>query len=125
MKRSVVLMCALFLATVAVAQDTGHLTVTVQTAPDATRPVAAAAGAKVIVVHWTNSGLHGTMLQDKVATTNQTGTCTIELPPGTYDVFVSAGELSPAAFRRDVRAGDTTSLVAKLKPAPSQFRPVN
>jgi len=124
MKSSFVLMCALVLTTVAVAQEPGHLMVTVQTAPDATRPVAPAAGAKVIVVHWSNDGLHPTMLQDTVVTTNQMGTCTIQLPAGTYDVFVAASGLSPAAFRREVRGGDTTTLVASLKPAPLQFRPL-
>lgn len=125
MKRcSLLLLCGLFLATLAVAQTSGHLIVTVKTAAEPTRPAAPAVGAKVIVVHWTSAGLHPTILQDQVATTNQMGVCSIELPPGSYDIFVSANGLAPAAFRREVAAGTSVSLLAGLKAAPTQLRPI-
>lgn len=126
MKRSLLLMCAfVLLTTAAFAQASGSLTVTVRSAPDSATVAGPIAGAKVIVVHWSNDGMHPTtMVQDRIATTNQMGTCTIELPPGTYDVFIAASELGPAAFRREVRPGATTSLSASLKPAPSHLSPV-
>ncbi len=126
MKRSLLLICALFLllTAAAFAQETGTLMVTVQTAQDAASPASPLAGAKVVVVHWTNPGLHPMMVQDQVATTNQMGICTVDLPPGKYDVFVSSSELAPAAFRREISGGRTTSLTASLRPAPLHFRPV-
>lgn len=118
------LLCGLFLTTVALAQTSGRLMVTVKTAAEPTRPAAPAVGAKVFVVHWTNAGLHPTIFQDQVATTNQMGVCSIELPPGTYDIFVSGNGLAPAAFQREITAGQSISLLANLKPAPSQLRPI-
>lgn len=112
--------------TVAVAQDRGHLAVTVQSRPDTSSPAPAGrtAGAKVIVVHWTHSQLHPQMVQDQVATTDANGTCSIDLPPGTYDVFITATGLSPQAVKRDIVAGETTPLVVVLKSAPTHLRPV-
>jgi len=114
----------LLLCVAAVAQETGSLTVTVQTAPDSASPASPLAGAKVVVVHWTNPGLHPMLVQDQVATTNQMGMCAIDLPPGKYDVFISSSELAPAAFRREIIAGRTTSLAASLRSAPQHFRPL-
>ncbi len=126
MRRFLLVVCEslLVLTITASAQEPGRLMVTVQRAVDSATHAAPTAGAKVIVVHWSNPGLHPSMTQDQIATTNQMGRCVIELPPGTYDVFVSASGLMPAAFRRDVKAGEGTSLVAKLRPAPSYLRPV-
>ncbi len=125
MKRAVLLMCVSLLAgsVMATAQEAGRLTVTVQAA-DAGIPAAPSAGAKIIVVHWANSGLHPALVQDQAATTNQMGTCTLNLPPGIYDVFISASGLSPAAFRREIRAGENTSLAAPLRSAPLHLSPV-
>jgi Carboxypeptidase regulatory-like domain len=127
MKRSLLLMCASFLllATAAFAQASGSLMVMVKSAPGSATTAAPVAGAAVIVAHWTNDGMHPKMVQDQTATTNQMGTCTLQLPPGMYDVFVAASELAPSAFRREVTAGGTTSISANLKPAPSHLKPVN
>jgi hypothetical protein len=98
--------------------------VTVQTRPEAPAPAGKAIGAKIIVVHWTHSQLHSQMVQDQVATTDQNGTCTLELPAGTYDVFISASGLTPVAVKRDVEAGENTTLIVTLKPAETHLRPV-
>lgn len=82
-------------------------------------------GAKVIVVHWTHSQLHPQLVQDEVATTDQNGTCTIDLPAGTYDVFISARGLTPVAVKSDVEAGENTPLVVSLKAAETHLRPVS
>ncbi len=114
----------LFWSIAAAAQESGRLEITVQRAAEMATPAGPIAGARVIVVHWTNPGLHPALVQDQVATTNQMGMCTVDLPPGTYDVFVSASELSPAAFRREVKTGETTSLNANLRSAPLHLRPI-
>ena len=126
MKRALALVCAsvLVLVCMSVAQAPGRLVVSVQKAADPTLPAAPAIGAKVIVVHWGSSGPNPTMVHDRVATTNQMGTCTLELPPDVYDIFVTSSGLAPAAFRREVKAGETASVTANLKPAPFQLRPV-
>ena len=127
MKRWLVLCVALLLVIpgFAFAQDHGHLVVTVQTRPDAPAPAGKAIGAKVIVVHWTHSQLHPQMVQDEVATTDQNGTCTVDLPAGTYDVFISASGLTPVAVKRDVEAGESTPLIVSLKAAETHLRPVS
>lgn len=114
----------MLLATTAFAQDHGRLAVTVQTQPDPPSPAGRAVGANVIVVHWTHSQLHPQMVQDQVATADANGACTIDLPVGTYDVFVTASGLAPQAVKRDVLAGETTPLVVVLKAAPTHLRPV-
>jgi hypothetical protein len=81
-------------------------------------------GAKVIVVHWTHSQLHPQMVQDQVATTDQNGACTVDLPAGTYDVFISASGLTPVAVKRDIEAGENTPLIVSLKAAETHLRPV-
>lgn len=126
MKRcSSLCMAAILLLAVAVsAQDHGQLAVTVQTQPDPPSPAGRAVGAKVIVVHWTHSQLHPQMVQDQVATTDANGTCNIDLPMGTYDVFITATGLTPQAVKRDVLPGESTPLVVVLKTAPTHLRPV-
>lgn len=126
MKRALLMVCAslLLLTAASFAQRTGSLTVTVKRAPESGTTAGPVSGAKVMVVHWTNDGMNPTIFQDQIATTNQVGTCTVELPPGTYDVFIAASELGPVAFRREIKAGQTTSLAASLKPAPTDLKPV-
>jgi hypothetical protein len=124
MKLILALYCGLFMATAATAQERGRLAVTVQTRSDSSAPVGRAIGAKVIVVHWTHSQLHSQIVQDEAATTDQKGTCTIELPPGTYDIFITGRGLTPLAVKRDVEAGETTPLVVSLKPESMHLRPV-
>ncbi len=126
MKHSILVVCAslLFLSVIASAQQSGRLIVTARTAPNSENPAAPAMDAKVIVVHWTNSGFHPTLFQDQIATTNQMGMCTIDLAPGAYDVFISANGLEPAAFHRDISPGVNTNLTATLKSAPLHLRPI-
>ncbi len=114
----------LLLATTAFGQDHGRLAVTVQTQPEPPSPAGRAVGAKVIVVHWTHSQLHPQMVQDQVATTDANGTCTIDLPAGTYDLFVTATGMTPQALKREVSAGETTPFVVVLKAAATHLRPV-
>lgn len=125
MRLVLALCCALLITTAATAQDRGHLVVTVQTRSDSSAPAGRAIGAKVIVVHWTHSQLHSQMVQDQVATTDQKGMCTIDLAPGTYDIFVSGSGLNPVAVKRDVEAGETTPVIVSLKPAETHLRPVS
>lgn len=126
MRRSALQLCAviLLLSAAAMAQATGHLTVTVQSSPEAAMPPGPVAGAKVLVAHWASPQLQATLVQDQVATSNQTGNVTLDLPPGIYDIFVSANGLAPAAYQREVVAGGNTSLFAKLRPAPTHLHPV-
>ena len=125
MGRSIVLaLPLLLLGLTATAQQTGSLTVTVQRVAEMGSLAGPVAAAKVFVVHWTNSGGHASMVQDQVATTNQKGMCSIDLPPGTYDLFVAASDLAPAAFRREIKAGEAASLTAHLPAAPLHLRPV-
>ena len=119
------LVLLLLLPVAAFAQDHGRLVVTVQTRPEAPAPAGKAIGAKIIIVHWTHSQLHPQMIQDKVATTDQNGQCTIDLPAGSYDVFISASGLTPIAVKGDVEAGENTPLVITLKPAEMHLRPVS
>jgi len=125
MKRTVLLNCAamVFLSSATFGQAAGQLTITVKAAAEANLAAAPANGVKVIIVHWTNTGLHPTLTQDQVATTDQLGRCTVQLPRGTYDVFVSANGLSPSAFRRVVKPGESTSITTTLRPAPLELRP--
>jgi hypothetical protein len=108
----------------AVAQDTGHLNITVQRAATMGSAAAPIAGAKIIIVHWTNPGLQPSLVQDQVATTGPMGMYTTDLPPGTYDIFISWTDLGPAVFRREIKANATTSVTASLRAAPTQLRPL-
>jgi len=128
MRRSLLLTLPLMLfAVTAFAQQNGTLNVTVQQMahpglPNTPVPIA---GAEVIVMHWTNErGMQPSLMRDQIATTNPMGQCAISLPPGTYDVFVAAGESAPAAFRWDIKPGQTTTMTASLRSSPLRFRPV-
>jgi hypothetical protein len=127
MKSWLTICCALLLllSVAAFAQERGRLVVTVQTRPDAPAPAGKAVGAKVIVVHWTHSQLHPQMVQDQVATTDQNGTCMVDLPVGSYDIFVSASGWTPVAVKRDVEPGENAPLIVSLKPAETHLRPVS
>lgn len=53
-----------------------------------------------VIVHWDSAGLDGVKdnigtKEDKVATTGATGSFSLEMPPGVYDVFVAAAGFSP------------------------------
>ena len=127
MRRFLLLSCfsLLWLSVSAIAQDTGRLEVTVQHAAAIGSPAGPVMNAKVIVVHWTNEGMHPSLVQNQMGTTNQLGICVFNLPPGTYDIFVASSELAPTAFRREIKVGETTSLTASLRSSPLHFRPVD
>ena len=130
MRRFLLLALPLMLFTVmAFAQQSGTLNVTVQQTanPGLPNTPAPVYGAKVVVMHWASElgGAQPTLMRDQIATTNQMGECVISLPPGTYDVFVTANGSAPAAFRREVKAGENNALTANLRPAPTQFRPLH
>jgi hypothetical protein len=124
MRLALVFCCALLIGNAALAQEHGRLAVTVTTRSDSAATAGRAVGAKVIVVHWTHSQLHPQMVQDQAATTDEKGTCTVDLPPGTYDIFITASGLNPTAVKRDVQAGETTPLVVSLKAATQHLQPV-
>ena len=124
MRRVLTLGLLLLLPVVGFAQDSGRLTLSVQASADPTIPATRVAGAKVMVVHWSRSQLDRTMIQDQVATTNAQGTCSLDLAPGVYDIFISTPGFSPAAFRREVSVGESTPLVVRLKAAPLRLHPV-
>jgi hypothetical protein len=53
-----------------------------------------------VMVHWDSAGLDGVKdnigtKEDKFATTDATGSFSLETPPGVYDVFVAASGFSP------------------------------
>jgi len=125
MKRALLLNCAaiIFLSCVTFGQAAGQLVITVTAASEASLPATPANGVKVIIVHWTSTGLHPTLTQDQVATTDQMGRCTVQLPRGTYDVFLSANGLATSAFRRVVKPGESASIITTLRAAPLQLRP--
>ncbi len=126
MKRSLVIVClSILLFHVAlVAQDTGRLALTLERGATPNAVAAPVAGAKVIIMHWTNPGLHPMLVRDKIATTDQTGMCSVELPPGVYDVFISASELIPRAYQASIKAGATASYSLKMVPAAGQLKPI-
>jgi uncharacterized protein (DUF2141 family) len=125
MKRYLLPLCllSLLLTATAFAQAPGHLEVSVSAAQQASLAASPVAGAKIIVVHWTQSQLHSSMIQEALTTSDQMGTAAIDLPPGTYDVFVSSQGLAPAASRINVQSGTRTQLPVKLNAAPTQLRP--
>ncbi len=53
-----------------------------------------------VIVHWDSAGLDGVKenigtKEDKFATTDATGSFSLQMPPGVYDVFVAAAGFSP------------------------------
>lgn len=115
----------LLLAVAAPAQDRGRISITVQTKADASELSSRANGAKIMVVHWTASQMHSTMLQDQVATTDSDGECTLNLTPGVYDLFISANGLEPAAVKVQIEKGDNKPVTVTLKSGSTHLRPVD
>jgi hypothetical protein len=113
------------LAIAAAAQDRGRVTITVQTKADASGVIGQVNGAKIMVVHWTASQMHSTMLQDQVVATDAEGKCNLNLPPGVYDLLISANGLEPTAMKIQLEKGDNTPLTVTLKSGSMHLRPVN
>ena len=77
-------------------------------------------GARVLV-HWDASGAsvglrsNVGVKQDLTAETNERGEFEMEVPPGFYDVFVSATGFTPYSNKIRLRAGEPATYKAKLK----------
>jgi hypothetical protein len=72
-------------------------------------------------VHWDSSGAavrlrtNIGLKQDLTIVTNERGEFVIELPPGFYDVFVSARGFTPYASKIRLRQGEATNYTPKLR----------
>lgn len=122
---SLCLAAIFLLAVLASAQDHGRVAITVKTKADASGVVTMVNGAKIMVVHWTASQMHSTMLQDQVATTDSEGESTLNLPPGVYDLFISANGLEPAAVKVQVEKDANKPVTVTLKSGSTHLRPVD
>lgn len=81
---------------------------------------AAIAGAR-IVVHWDPAGSRVGLTsnigieKDLQLIADQSGNFDADLPPGFYDLFVSASAFSPSCTKIRVKAGMTVTYTTKLK----------
>ncbi len=127
MKRcsSLCLAVIFLLAIASSAQDRGRVTITVQTKADASGVVGQVNGAKILVVHWIASQMHPAMMQDQVATADAEGECTLNLPAGVYDLFISANGLEPAAMKIQIEKSDNQPVTVTLKSGSMHLRPVD
>jgi len=88
---------------------------------------AAIRGAHVIV-HWDQSGSRTGLKdnlgvkQDMTLETNQKGEFAVDLPPGFYDVFVSAPAFAPDSRKIRIKPEQTSTYRAKLKADPRVTR---
>ena len=77
-----------------------------------------------VLVHWDSSGsavgLRDNMgiRQDVAVVTDANGHYSADVPPGFYDVFVSATAFTPTAAKVRVKEGHATTLRRKLKVDP-------
>lgn len=75
-------------------------------------------------VHWDESGAgvglktNVGIKQDLTANTNEKGEFSLEVPPGFYDVFISANAFTPQCRKVRVRPGETASFSPKLSTDP-------
>jgi hypothetical protein len=70
-----------------------------------------------IFIHWDPSGSEvglTTNKQDLTVTTDDNGSFSAELPPGFYDVLVTATAFSPDCRKIRLKAGQTATFNAKL-----------
>jgi hypothetical protein len=75
--------------------------------------------ASIRVEHWEMAnGAPPTLKQDSSARTDQYGSYTITLKPGTYDVFVSFAIFSPVAAKVKIEAGKPAQFSPKLQVDP-------
>jgi hypothetical protein len=80
-----------------------------------------------IVVHWDSSGFNYLkdnlgIKQDIAATTDARGRFSVELPPGFYDVFVTATAFSPRCDKVRVKGKETRTYDVKLTVSPVTAR---
>ena len=76
-----------------------------------------------VVVHWDSTGSNhlkdniGTK-EDKIATSDANGEFALDLPPGFYDVFISATAFSPHCEKVRLNEKSTKRFEVKLKVSP-------
>jgi hypothetical protein len=73
-----------------------------------------------VIVHWDSAGLDGVtdnigVRNDEIVTTSPTGHFSLELPPGVYDVFVTAPGFSPHCEKLTLKAQGTHRYEVRLK----------
>jgi hypothetical protein len=112
---------ALFLMLSVVSTRAGTLSGTVRD------PEGAAISNVHIVIHWDSSGSaylkdNLGIRQDFVATTDMNGHYSVELPPGFYDVFVSATTFSPRCDKLRLRGKENRTYDVKLTVSPVTAR---
>jgi hypothetical protein len=76
-----------------------------------------------VVIHWDSSGSNYLkdnigIKQDITATTDANGAFSVDLPPGFYDVFVSATAFSPHCDKVHLKGDETKKYEFKLKISP-------
>jgi hypothetical protein len=76
-----------------------------------------------VVVHWDSTGSNYLKnnigaKEDKIATTDASGEFSLDLPPGFYDVFISAAAFSPQCEKVRLNGKGTKRLGVKLKVSP-------
>jgi hypothetical protein len=75
--------------------------------------------ASIRIEHWEmENGAPPTLKQDSSARTDQYGSYTITLKPGTYDVFVSFAIFSPVAMKVKIEPGKPAEFSPKLQVDP-------
>jgi hypothetical protein len=73
-----------------------------------------------IIIHWDPIGLEGVAenvgsKNDKVGVSDAVGHFSLELPPGVYDIFLSAGGFSPHCEKLSLRKNETRLYTVQLK----------
>lgn len=76
-----------------------------------------------VIIHWDSSGSNYLkdnigIGQDITATTDSNGVFSLELPPGFYDVFVTAISFSPHCDKVRLKGTGTAKYEVKLKISP-------
>jgi hypothetical protein len=84
----------------------------------------AAIGRARVLVRWDPSGAHVGLVtnvglpEDLAVETNKNGEFSSEVPPGFYDLFVSAMAFSPECRKVRIQPGETANYEFKLKADP-------
>ena len=73
-----------------------------------------------VIVHWDSAGLAGVKdnigtKEDKFGTTDATGSLSLEMPPGVYDVFVAAAGFSPNCEKLTIKPREIHTDRVQLK----------
>ena len=73
-----------------------------------------------VIIHWDSVGLEGVkenvgLKDDAITTTDATGHFSLELPPGVYDVFVTAAGFGPSCEKIFLKIKEIRPFVVRLK----------